>query len=98
MDPLILLLLGVAVVVGGVLFLRLHAFIALVAGGLVVAGFTPLTNLESYTASKKMSESDAGKFIAQSTGERLAKEFGNTCGKVGILIALASIIGRSCDQ
>jgi len=94
MDPLILLLLGVAVVVGGVLVLRLHAFLALVAGGLIVAALTPALNLEEFARSRKMSDGDTKKFVQQSTGDRLAKEFGNTCGKVGILIALASIIGK----
>ena len=36
MDPLIVLLIGMAVVVGGVLWLRLHAFVALIGGALVV--------------------------------------------------------------
>ena len=36
MDPLIVLLIGIAVVVGGVLWLRLHAFVALIGGALVV--------------------------------------------------------------
>jgi GntP family gluconate:H+ symporter len=41
-----------------------------------------------------MGETEAKKFAQQPVGERLAKEFGNTCGKTGILIALASIIGK----
>ena len=36
MDPLIILLIGMAVVIGGVLWLRLHAFMALIGGALVV--------------------------------------------------------------
>ena len=36
MDPLIILLIGMAVVIGGVLWLRLHAFVALIGGALVV--------------------------------------------------------------
>ena len=35
MDPLIILLIGMAVVIGGVLWLRLHAFVALIGGALV---------------------------------------------------------------
>jgi GntP family gluconate:H+ symporter len=41
MSPLLILLVGMIVVVGGVLALRLHAFLALVLGALVVAGLTP---------------------------------------------------------
>src|SRR4051812_18786420 len=41
MNPLWILLIGMAVVVGGVLALRLHAFLALLAGAIVVALLTP---------------------------------------------------------
>ena len=41
MDPLIILLLAILVVIGGVLWLRLHAFVALFAASLVVACLTP---------------------------------------------------------
>lgn len=41
MNPLWILLIGMLVVVGGVLVLRLHAFLALIAGAIVVALLTP---------------------------------------------------------
>jgi len=41
MSPLLILLVAMVVVVGGVLVLRLHAFLALVCGALVVAALTP---------------------------------------------------------
>ncbi|MGE3775858.1 MAG: GntP family permease [Pirellulaceae bacterium] len=41
MGALAVLLLGVLIVIGGVLFLRLHAFVALVGAALVVALLTP---------------------------------------------------------
>src|SRR5687768_14705304 len=41
MNPIWLLLIGMVVVIGGVLALRLHAFLALVLGALVVAILTP---------------------------------------------------------
>jgi GntP family gluconate:H+ symporter len=98
MDPLWILLIGMLVVVGGVLALRLHAFLALILGALVVASITPIETLEQYTASlvkkQEMTGKQAAKFIEQSVGERVAIEFGNTCGKIGVLIALASIIGK----
>src|SRR5581483_8306717 len=37
MNPLAILLIGMVVVVGGILLLRLHAFLSLIAGALVVA-------------------------------------------------------------
>jgi GntP family gluconate:H+ symporter len=41
MNPLWILLIGVAVIVGGILILRLHTFLALIAGALAVAALTP---------------------------------------------------------
>lgn len=40
MSPLLLLLIGMVIVVGSILFFRLHAFLALILGSLVVAGLT----------------------------------------------------------
>lgn len=74
MDPLLLLAIGALVVVGSILGLRLHAFLALLLGALVVAWLTPAPT---------------------SVGERLAVGFGDTARDVGILIALASIIGKA---
>ena len=64
MDPLIILLVGMVVVVGGILFFRLHAFLALIAGALVVAVLTPSAALSRYAvdhlSAGKMTESEAG--------------------------------------
>jgi gluconate:H+ symporter, GntP family len=94
MDPLLILLIGVTVVVGGILALRLHAFLALVLGGLVVAGITSNDALEKYGADKKLPGSEITKLQQQTFAERLTREFGNSAGRIGILIALASIIGQ----
>jgi GntP family gluconate:H+ symporter len=98
MDPLIILLVGMVVVVGGILFFRLHAFLALIAGALVVAVLTPSAALERYAEDQlsagRMTESEAGAFPKKSVGSQLAGKFGETAGKVGILIAMASIIGK----
>lgn len=40
MSPLLIMFIGMAIVVGGVLALRLHAFLALLLGAVVVAGLT----------------------------------------------------------
>ena len=50
MSPLLILLIGMIVVVGGVLALRLHAFLALVGGALVVAALTPSGLVSRYAA------------------------------------------------
>ena len=50
MSPMVILLIGMVVVVGGVLALRLHAFLALVLGALVVAALTPAGYVARYAA------------------------------------------------
>ncbi len=45
MSPLWILLLGMVIVVGGVLVLRIHAFLALILGALVVSLLTPRTSI-----------------------------------------------------
>jgi GntP family gluconate:H+ symporter len=37
---------------------------------------------------------DAGRAARQPVGQRVAVAFGNTCGKIGLLIALAAIVGK----
>ena len=49
MTPVLLLLVGMLVVVGSILFLRLHAFLALVLGSLVVAGLTEKQSVFQYS-------------------------------------------------
>lgn len=183
MHPIFILVIGVVVVVGGVLGLRLHAFLALTLAALVVGALTPPTSIEQHAIEKaaikvggwneatgelvlSTSESagatlgtryrllvrdhDSGllkevatatikrfdtvtdvsgksaniaiatvepagavdfgqadvvavhpldmkaaaKLANQTVGERVANAFGNTCGKIGILIAMAAIIGK----
>ena len=94
MDPLWILLIGMAVVVGGILAFRLHAFLALVLGALVVGTLTPTVALERYAESKGMSAAATEKFVGKTIGERIAEGFGSTATKVGILIGMAAIIGK----
>jgi GntP family gluconate:H+ symporter len=74
MNPILIVLIGVAVVIGGILIFRLHAFLSLIAGAIVVAMLSP---------------TDA------SVGKRLGDGFGNTAASVGILIAMAAILGKA---
>jgi GntP family gluconate:H+ symporter len=76
MDPLFIFVIGIVIVVGGIIGLKLHPFLALLLGALAVAVLTP------------------HQLSGKSIGERIALEFGNTCGKLGILIAMAAIIGK----
>jgi len=74
MNPLLILLIGMAVVVGGILVLRLHAFLALLAGAIAVLALTK---------------------SSVPIGVRLGEGFGKTAGGVGILVAMASVLGRT---
>lgn len=98
MWPIILLLLGMVLVVGGVLAVRLHPFLALVLAAYVVALLTPEPELRRYADAQvelnKMSAVEADRFVARSAPSRVAYEFGVTCAKIGILIAMAAIIGQ----
>ncbi len=93
-DPLFILLIGVLIVVGGIIGLRLHPFLALLLGALVVAQLTPAPAVEQYVLSKGGTAEAAQALANQAIGERIASQFGSTCEKIGILIAMASIIGK----
>jgi GntP family gluconate:H+ symporter len=98
MNPLLILLIGMAVVVGGILVLRLHAFLALLAGAIVVLALTPAPAVSPAkvpatgpASAPVMKTAPAPKGL----GERLGEAFGKTAGGVGILVAMASVLGRA---
>ena len=76
MHPFLLLLIGMAVVVGGILWLRLHAFLALLLGALVVAVLTPHDVLLQFALAKKMSEAASQQLAGQLFVDRVAAVFG----------------------
>ena len=121
MDPLIVLLIGMAVVVGGVLWLRLHAFVALIGGALVVGALATPERIERSVLSDKRIEKEMHKQATNRLGKddpkltnlvqvlhktqakhtasqsvivRVTTAFGKACGSLGILIAMAAIIGK----
>ena len=94
-NPIFILFVGILIVVGGIIGLKLHPVLALLLAALVVAVLTPLASVEQFFLSKGMSAKDALAQSHKSVGERIATEFGNTCAKVGILIAMAAIIGKA---
>lgn len=81
------------VVIGGMLLLKLHPFLALVLGALAVAALTPPALVERAALARGASAAAARQLSQQSTGERVADGFGRTAGQIGIMIAAASIIG-----
>ena len=93
MDPLLIVGIGIIVVLVSILGLRLHAFLALVLASLVVGLLTSPESLEQYALHSGMGAEAASALSKQSVGKRIATAFGNTAGKIGILIAMASIIG-----
>ena len=75
MHPLLILLMGMATILGGILGLRLNAFLALVTAAIVVSLLAP---------------GEPAVKIA-----RVAEGFGRTAGTIGIVIALAAIVGQA---
>jgi GntP family gluconate:H+ symporter len=102
MNIWLLVSLAVAVVLGCILVFRLHAFLTLMLAGLLVAALMGDEAVERYTevqvAKNEMTTEQAEKLRSESAlvtaPARLATAFGATAGGIGILIALASIIGQ----
>ncbi|MFN4259296.1 MAG: GntP family permease [Gemmataceae bacterium] len=115
-DPLWILVIGMVVVVGGVLVLKLHAFLALILGAIIVGSLTSPSSIEQHVrqtrkqqqekmvqdnkspaeiqAFAQLTPTEAKRAAQQTIGERIAIGFGNTCMSIGILIGMASIIGK----
>jgi gluconate:H+ symporter, GntP family len=94
MGPFALLLLGIMVVVAGILIFRLHAFFALILAALAVGALTPSEAIFQQGLSRNLSPEAAQALADQTAGERVAREFGATAGRIGLLIAMAALIGK----
>lgn len=93
-SPFLLLALGLFLVIGGIIKLRMHAFLALALAAFVVGSLTPVAYLERHFIEEKGESVERSKELSnQNVGKRVAEGFGRTCGKVGILVAMAAIIG-----
>ena len=75
-----ILTVAMLLVLAGVLWARLHPFLVLIVTALVVAALTPPERL--------------GEAAALPIGRRVAEGFGKTAHDIGILIAMASILGQ----
>lgn len=95
MNAITIILIGAAVVLFCIVRLKLHAAISLLLAALVTALLTSPELLLVYGQQSGMTEAEALAFSETPVGKRLARAFGNTSGKIGILIALASIIGTA---
>jgi len=93
MDPLFLLLIGGTIVIGGIVGLRLHAFLALFLSAIVVAIQTPRESIERAMLAQGKPAQQAAAHAQETLGAKLAARFGSTCANLGGLIAMASIVG-----
>jgi len=73
--PMFVLFVGLATVIGGIVILRMHAFVALISAAIVVSLLAPGEWAEKIP--------------------RVAEAFGSTAAGVGVVIALAAIIGMA---
>ncbi|MEN3941876.1 SLC13 family permease [Prosthecobacter sp. SYSU 5D2] len=98
MISLSLVAFGLVVVVLALLGLRLHAFLAMMLAAFVVALVTPADSLIGYAEHQqslgKMSAGEVAKFAASTPPDRVLKAFGETCASMGLLICMASIMGK----
>jgi len=92
-SPILILLIGMAVVIGSLLLLRLHAFLALLLGATIVALLTPSEAIIQYAVDRGMSQQAADALASSFFFDRIAEGFGRTVSQIGIIIAMASIIG-----
>ncbi len=93
MDSLLVLPAGMAVVAGGILFLRLHPFLALIAGALAVGWLSDPAELMAWGEKEGMDPGELRELAEAPVISRVAEGFGHYCGRFGILIAMAAIIG-----
>lgn len=80
--PLIVMAIGITIVIGLIMGLRVNAFIALLSAAIVVS----LLAVDVHPSTGSIS-------LAPNAISRVAEEFGSSCGKIAIVIALAAVIG-----
>jgi len=99
MTAILLLACGTIIVLGSILWLRLHAFLALILAACCVALLTPTDALRHHAATRveknELTAKAADQFSRKPAAARVADEFGKTCASLGILIAMAAILGEA---
>ncbi len=75
MHPYLIVIIGIMIVLGLIIFLRINAFIALISAALVVSFLAPGPIQEKVS--------------------RVAVAFGDSAGKIGLVIAFAAVIGEA---
>jgi hypothetical protein len=72
MDPFLLLAIGVLIVVGAIVWLRLHAFIALFSAAIVVSALTPKQQIEQAVLAQQRPAAEATARANEPLGAKLA--------------------------
>ena len=94
MDPLFVLFVGIVIVFVGILYFKLHAFFTLTLAAMAVAALSAPELISGYWMGEGKSAAEAASLASSPFGLRVATAFGVTCGKIGIVICMASIIGK----
>ncbi len=122
-PPLLILAVGLVMVVGCILLLRLPAFLALILAALVVSSMAGTGNIQEYASEAakinarraavqeggtldlqdrevqlslaEKAASISASLNSQSPIERVTNGFGGTCASLGVLIAMAAIVGKT---
>lgn len=90
---------GIAAVIGSIVWLRLGAAFSLAAAALVVALLTPpaairSAHLQTVSAPSPQQVAHAEQIAGKPPGERVALAFGAAAGKIGLLILFACVVGE----
>ncbi|MBX3442099.1 MAG: gluconate permease [Planctomyces sp.] len=80
--PLVVMTIGIVLVIGMIMWLRINAFIALITAAMVVSLLSPEVN-----------PATGERTLSSSAISRVADAFGTACGSIAIVIALAAVIG-----
>jgi GntP family gluconate:H+ symporter len=94
MNPIAVVLIGVAVVVGGILLLRLHAFLSLIAGALVVAALSPTNQTIGKRVADGFGDEAAAIGILIAMGAILGKTLMESGAAERIVLSLQRALGE----
>ena len=94
LTSIVILFTSMGLVLACILLFRLPAFLALIAAAWLAAFMTPEVALQGYADSQNFSMEATEDFVTQSSVKRVISELAETFGKVGIIIAMASMIGK----
>jgi len=89
--PFVVLVICLATIVFLISVVRLHAFFSLIVAAILAGGLAHTQHAGEYGTKPKPPEKEHGHWFQ--AAELTTKGFGETAGKIGVVIALASVIG-----